>query len=102
MKCTFCKRDYEIPFGMTIIQKDGTIKYFCSSKCRKNSVMGRDNKKVGWVVKMTHNKAKAEEVKASSVARQEKAETERKAANIVKAERKSAKADKANAKEAKK
>ncbi|MFZ5955445.1 MAG: 50S ribosomal protein L24e [Nanoarchaeota archaeon] len=49
--CSFCKKSYEIPRGMTIVQKDGTIKYFCSSKCRKNFEMGRDARKVKWVKK---------------------------------------------------
>jgi large subunit ribosomal protein L24e len=50
-KCSFCKDNYEFPLGTTVIQKDGTAKYYCSSKCRKNSEMGRDNKKVKWVKK---------------------------------------------------
>jgi large subunit ribosomal protein L24e len=50
--CTFCKQTYEWPRGVTIVQKDGSLKFFCSSKCRKNSNMGRDNKKVKWVQKM--------------------------------------------------
>lgn len=51
-KCSFCKQGYEIPRGTTVVQKDGNIKYFCSSKCRKNSEMGRDNKKTKWVRKL--------------------------------------------------
>lgn len=50
--CTFCKQTYEWPRGVTIVQKDGSLKFFCCSKCRKNSNMGRDNKKVKWVQKM--------------------------------------------------
>ena len=49
--CSFCKQNYESPRGTTVVQKDATAKYFCSSKCRKNSEMGRDNKKVNWVRK---------------------------------------------------
>jgi large subunit ribosomal protein L24e len=49
--CSFCKQPYEFPKGTTVIQKDGNIRFFCSSKCRKNSEMGRDNKKVGWIRK---------------------------------------------------
>jgi ribosomal protein L24E len=37
--------------GTTVIQKDGNVRYYCSSKCRKNSEMGRLSKKVKWVVK---------------------------------------------------
>lgn len=49
--CTFCKNNYEFPKGTTVVQKDSTVRYFCSSKCRKNMEMGRLNKKVKWVRK---------------------------------------------------
>ena len=50
--CSFCKQNYEIPRGITVIQKDATARYYCSSKCIKNAEMGRDNKKVKWVTKV--------------------------------------------------
>ncbi len=50
--CSFCKGDYEFPRGITVVQKDGNPKHFCSSKCRKNSEMGRDNRKVKWIKKV--------------------------------------------------
>ena len=52
-KCTFCKRDYEWPFGTTVVKSEGEgeARYFCSHKCRMNFEMGRDNKKVDWVRK---------------------------------------------------
>jgi large subunit ribosomal protein L24e len=80
MKCAFCKSDFDIPYGVTIVQKDGSIKSFCSSKCRKNAQMGRDNRKVKWVAKMKHNKAKAEEKRIEKEARQEKERKEEKSA----------------------
>ena len=49
--CSFCKNNYEFPRGTTVVQKDGTARYYCSSKCRKNLEMGRLNKKVKWVRK---------------------------------------------------
>jgi large subunit ribosomal protein L24e len=55
--CSFCRSQYEFPRGTTVVQKDGTVKFFCSSKCRKNSEMGRNNKKVAWVQKSDHMKA---------------------------------------------
>lgn len=42
---------YDFPRGITVVQKDGTPKTFCSKKCRRSAEMGRDNKKVKWVVK---------------------------------------------------
>ena len=58
--CSFCKQDYEFPRGTTVVQKDGKIKHYCTSKCRKNSEMGRDNKKVEWVKKSDVAKAEKE------------------------------------------
>ncbi|MBT7706301.1 50S ribosomal protein L24 [archaeon] len=49
--CTFCRKQYEFPRGVTVVQKDGSAKFYCASKCRKNSEMGRNNKKVAWVQK---------------------------------------------------
>ncbi len=49
--CSFCKQGYEFPRGTTVVHRDGTAKYYCSSKCRKNAEMGRDNKKAKWVKK---------------------------------------------------
>jgi large subunit ribosomal protein L24e len=55
-KCVYCGQMYSIPKGLTLIMKDGTINYLCSSKCRKNMLMKR--RKVRWVTK----KRKGEEV----------------------------------------
>ena len=49
--CTFCKKAYEFPKGTTVVQKDASVRHYCSSKCRKNMEMGRLNKKVKWVRK---------------------------------------------------
>ncbi|KAA0006456.1 MAG: 50S ribosomal protein L24e [Thermoplasmata archaeon] len=48
-KCSFCGREIEPGTGMMYVKKDGTIFYFCSSKCRKNMLkLGRDSKKIRW------------------------------------------------------
>ena len=49
--CSFCKKVYEFPKGTTVVQRSGDVRYYCSSKCRKNSEMGRLSKKVKWVKK---------------------------------------------------
>jgi len=49
--CSFCKIDYKWPRGLSVVQKDGTVRYYCSSKCRKNFNLGRDSRKVKWVTK---------------------------------------------------
>lgn len=51
-KCSFCGADVEPGYGWMYVKADGTIMYFCSSKCRKNYLnLGRNPKKVGWVRK---------------------------------------------------
>jgi ribosomal protein L24E len=40
---------YEFPKGLSLVLKDGTVKYLCSAKCRKNFAMKR--RKVKWISK---------------------------------------------------
>ena len=56
--CSFCKKHYDIPKGMTIFQLDGSVKHFCSSKCRRNLALKRDPKKVNWVKREKKDKKK--------------------------------------------
>jgi len=69
--CTFCKNAYEFPKGTTVVQKDSSVRFFCSSKCRKNMEMGRLNKKVKWVRKSDIVKDEKEKREAAWKARQE-------------------------------
>ena len=80
--CSFCKSNYEFPKGTTVVQKDSSVRYYCSSKCRKNSEMGRLNKKVKWIRKSDVVKDEKAKKQASYDAKQEalKLEAEAKAA----------------------
>jgi ribosomal protein L24E len=49
--CSFCKRSFNAPRGLTVFQFNGKAVHFCSSKCRKNSALKRDPKKVNWIRK---------------------------------------------------
>ncbi len=60
-KCSYCGKEYDVPHGMTLVQKDGTIKHLCSSKCRKNMLMGR--RKVRWVEDPSKAKGKVKKKK---------------------------------------
>jgi len=52
--CSFCRRRYKEPRGLTIFTFDGRSLYYCSGKCRKNMEhLKRDNKKTNWVTKRT-------------------------------------------------
>jgi len=58
--CSFCGSEIEPGTGKMFVKRDGTIFYFCSSKCEKNMLkLGRLPRKVKWVVK--EKKEKKEE-----------------------------------------
>lgn len=48
-KCYFCGKEQDDFKGTYLLKNDGTLQYFCSSKCRKNSLkLKRDKRKVRW------------------------------------------------------
>lgn len=51
MKCSFCKRPIKSGSGKMFVRNSGEILYWCSSKCEKNYMMGRNPKKLKWVEK---------------------------------------------------
>jgi len=51
MKCNFCGEKIPKGRGIMFVKRDGTILYFCSSKCEKSYFMGRNPRKVKWVRK---------------------------------------------------
>ncbi|MBS3090110.1 hypothetical protein J4461_04530 [Candidatus Pacearchaeota archaeon] len=49
VKCFFCGREESPVRGVHLIKNDGSIQYFCSSKCRKNTLkLTRDKRKLKW------------------------------------------------------
>jgi large subunit ribosomal protein L24e len=55
-KCAFCNTPIEQGTGKMLVRRDGTVFYFCSSKCERNMIkLGRKSRKVKWA-----SKAKAE------------------------------------------
>ncbi|MFQ5999485.1 MAG: 50S ribosomal protein L24e [Candidatus Bathyarchaeia archaeon] len=47
--CSFCGQEFPPGTGIMYVRNDGTILWFCSSKCRKSSVkLKRDSRKVRW------------------------------------------------------
>ena len=47
--CSFCGRDFPFGTGLMYVKNDGSLLYFCSSKCRRSSVkLGRDARKLRW------------------------------------------------------
>ena len=62
-KCNFCNSIVKQGRGKTFVARDGRALNFCSSKCEKNFLLGRNPKKVNWVRKKIKEKKKAEEKK---------------------------------------
>jgi len=50
-ECSFCKKNYTIPRGLTYVLESGAVLHFCSSKCQKNKKLGRKGEKTNWVRK---------------------------------------------------
>ena len=75
--CSFCRKPYDFPKGTTVVQKDSSIRYYCSSKCRKNMEMGRLNKKVKWIRKSDIVKTEKAKKQASYEAGKKILETEK-------------------------
>ncbi len=49
MRCSFCGATIEPGTGLMYVKNDGTVLYFCSSKCFKNFQLGRNPRKLKWV-----------------------------------------------------
>ncbi len=48
MKCSFCGNAIPVGTGIMFVKNDGKIQYFCSSKCERNTQMGREGKRKKW------------------------------------------------------
>lgn len=58
-KCTFCGGKINPGAGVMYVQNDGTISYFCSSKCDRNMKLGRKPHRVKWTERHRKLKGKA-------------------------------------------
>jgi len=51
VKCVFCGKDEHQFRGINLIKNDGSVNYYCSSKCRKNALkLKRDRRKFKWTL----------------------------------------------------
>ena len=49
VKCVFCGKEEESFRGIHFISNDGSVNYYCGSKCQKNAIkLGRDRRKIKW------------------------------------------------------
>jgi|SRR3989339_683559 len=86
-KCSFCGREEHDFMGVHLIRNDGNVDFFCSSKCRKNTLkLGRDRRRMKWTEAYRLSRAKADSdainLKAKDAARAKVKE----AAKVAKAE----------------
>ncbi len=48
-RCSFCGNELRPAYGIMLVRNDGSIEYYCSSKCRKNAVkLKRDPRRLKW------------------------------------------------------
>lgn len=67
-KCVFCGKEEEDYKGVYLIKNEGSVNYYCSSKCKKNHVgLRRDRRKVRWTIAF-HEQRKKRLEKAKEVA----------------------------------
>lgn len=62
-KCSFCGGGVEPGTGKMFVKKDGSIYYFCSSKCESNMKLGRIPRRIKWAE--LSRKARGKEVKVA-------------------------------------
>ena len=76
--CSFCKKHYEFPRGLTLFHADGKALYFCSSKCKRNHNLKRVARKVNWVKKQKSSRAEArKEIQAALEEQKQESEDEK-------------------------
>lgn len=55
--CSFCGKEVHAGEGTMFAKNDGVVLWYCSSKCRKNSLkLKRDPRKLKWT---THHRKKS-------------------------------------------
>jgi large subunit ribosomal protein L24e len=75
VKCVFCGKENDYFKGLHLVGNDGVVRYYCSSKCRKNALkLKRDKRKMKWTEAYHEKvaKTKEREVKRAEDAQEEK------------------------------
>jgi len=81
VKCVFCGKDSNPHKGTQLIRNSGTVDYFCSNKCLKNSTkLKRDKRKIRWTEAFHVTREKA---RARAIANKEKEAEKAKAKSVV-------------------
>lgn len=49
MICSFCGKEIQKGTGKIFVTKEGSVSYYCSNKCEKNSLkLGRQKERTKW------------------------------------------------------
>jgi large subunit ribosomal protein L24e len=56
-KCTFCGEEIVPGTGKMVVDASGSISFYCSSKCEKNTGLKRSARKVKWTKEYRREKA---------------------------------------------
>ena len=60
IKCVFCGKEENEFKGINFVKNDGSVNFFCSSKCKRNSLkLKRDKRKVRWTEAFHERRDKA-------------------------------------------
>jgi len=83
-KCSFCGNPIEPGTGKMFVRSDGSVYFFCSSKCESNTSLGRTASKIKWtgrakVAKLEKEKPKAPIKKKGKVKKKAKPKEKKKA-----------------------
>ncbi len=62
-KCSFCGKQMEPGTGKMLVKKDGSIQYYCSTKCENNSKLGRIPRLTKWTAAGIAQKKKEQQQK---------------------------------------
>ncbi len=69
VKCVFCGKEEHSFIGIHVIGNDGNVNYYCSSKCRKNALkLKRDKRKQKWTFAYREEAKKALDKEARKTA----------------------------------
>jgi len=74
-KCSFCGDTIERGTGKFLVKRDGSMHWFCTSKCEKNKKLGRNPIKTEWT--KVYRKFKGKLTKADEL-KETQAEAEKK------------------------
>jgi len=69
-KCAFCGKQFVKGTGLLFVKKDGTAFFYCSSKCKKNSLtLKRSPHAVKWTETYQNAKQTAKKTEKKAVKR---------------------------------